>query len=221
MFGGFKTKVCAICNKPITVNNIKKHMANCDIAVKVPKRLHVDYDPNSGYSNGTRVGWNKGLTKNTSDAVRRCGETWSSRNSGRPCKESTKRKLSISLKGRIGGYKVNGGRSTRYAVTDSFGTACTLQSSYELQLSEILNKLALRWIRPAPLTYVLNDKSHKYYPDFYLCDYKIYLDPKNDYLIKIDDSKIRAVREQRLIKLAILSKADLTESRVKDVLRMW
>ena len=41
----------------------------------------------------------------------------------------------------------------------------------------------------------------RYYPDFYLPDYNVYLDPKNRYLIKVDEYKINRVIKENGIKL--------------------
>lgn len=61
---------------------------------------------------------------------------------------------------------------------DSFGTLTYLQSSYETKTAKILNDLEINWIKPGALPYILEGKTKKYYPDFLLTDYKIYLDPK-------------------------------------------
>jgi transposase len=104
--------------------------------------------------------------------------------------------------GKMGGYRKNAGRSKKFNVVDSFGNEVCLQSAYEKQVSEILNELGVKWIRPKHLKY--DDK--KYFPDFYLVDKDLYLDPKNDYLAKIDAGKIRKVCEQNLVTVLILTK---------------
>lgn len=101
-----------------------------------------------------------------------------------------------------GGYRPNAGHSQKYKVTDSFGNQVTLQSSYELLCAEILDNLQIKWIRPKSLTY--NGK--RYFPDFYLPDHDLYLDPKNDYLAKLDEQKIACVREQNSVEVVILTK---------------
>jgi len=83
-----------------------------------------------------------------------------------------------------------------------------LQSSYEYECSKLLDKLDIRWIRP---TYLVYNKIRKYFPDFYLVDYNIYLDPKNSYLIKQDRLKIDCVKEQNSVDVYILTKEQITE----------
>jgi hypothetical protein len=59
-----------------------------------------------------------------------------------------------------------------------------LGSKYELTLCKSLDNAEIRWEIPRGFKYIdPKGKSHTYYPDIYLPDYDIYLDPKNDYLI--------------------------------------
>jgi len=44
--------------------------------------------------------------------------------------------------------------------------------------------MGILWVRPKSLPYEIDGKKRKYFPDFLLVDYGIYLDPKNDFLIK-------------------------------------
>ena len=49
----------------------------------------------------------------------------------------------------------------------------------------------VEWERPIPLNWMDSEGvKHRYYPDFYLPEYNIYLDPKNSYLMKKDEEKI-------------------------------
>jgi DNA-binding Lrp family transcriptional regulator len=104
--------------------------------------------------------------------------------------------------GKMGGYRANAGRSKKFHIQDSFNNTVCLQSSYEKRTADVLNELGIRWIRPKYLKY--GDK--KYFPDFYLVDKDLYLDPKNDYLAKIDAEKIKKVCEQNLVTVLILTK---------------
>jgi len=100
-----------------------------------------------------------------------------------------------------GGYRERAGRSKKFWVKDSFGYVTCLQSSYELKLSIKLDELGIRWVRPDYLPY----GNRKYFPDFYLVDYDIFVDTKNDYLIKIDADKIQSVIKQNNVDIRILS----------------
>ncbi len=94
-----------------------------------------------------------------------------------------------------------------------------LQSSYELKVAKVLDKQNIKWIRPKPFIWVdKNNISHRYYPDFYLPDYDIYLDPKNDFLINDHSEKINLVKEQNDINLVILSKNDLNWKKILKII---
>ncbi len=116
-----------------------------------------------------------------------------------------------------GGYKERAGGGIGSYVIDSFGNKVYLQSSYEIRCSEILDELKIRWIRPKYFEYTLEGKTKKYYPDFYLVDSDVYLDPKNDYLIKMHSDKIDAVRRDHNILLFIVTEENLN----KDYFMLW
>lgn len=66
-----------------------------------------------------------------------------------------------------------------------------LDSSWELALAKRLDQLGIKWTRPEPLKWI--DKSgiyHNYFPDFYLPDYDLYLDPKNPHAAKVQKNKL-------------------------------
>jgi hypothetical protein len=55
-----------------------------------------------------------------------------------------------------------------------------LDSSWELALAVRLDEVNIKWIRPEPIKWKdSNGYEHNYFPDFYLTDYDLYLDPKN------------------------------------------
>lgn len=106
-----------------------------------------------------------------------------------------------------GGYRPNAGHSQKFYVTDSYNNNVCLQSSYEKLCSDILNELKIKWIRPKALIY----SNKKYFPDFYLTDYNIYLDPKNDFLYNKDLEKINNVIKENKVKIFILKKENLNK----------
>jgi hypothetical protein len=53
-----------------------------------------------------------------------------------------------------------------------------LESSWEVIVALELDKNNIKWIRPKFINYTLNNTRKSYYPDFYLIDYDVYLDPK-------------------------------------------
>ena len=56
--------LCKICGRSFSNKGIGTHVWRCHGA-------GVDFNPNDGYSKGSRVAWNKGLTKEISEAVER------------------------------------------------------------------------------------------------------------------------------------------------------
>ena len=108
----------------------------------------------------------------------------------------------------------------RIDITNNMGQTFVSESSYEVKTSEILNQLDIVWIRPSFFWYV-DSSGHRrrYYPDFYLPDYDIYLDPKNEYLINTDIEKIYRASEQNEIFVAIIGKNHITQKSISKLVR--
>ena len=60
--------------------------------------------------------------------------------------------------------------------------------------------MSINWVRPKALKY----DGRNYFADFYLPDYDLWLDPKNNYKALLDAEKIQKVIEQNNVKLFIL-----------------
>ena len=72
----------------------------------------------------------------------------------------------------------------------------TLDSSWELSLAQRLDELKVRWERPAPLKWKdAKGYTRNYFPDFYLPDYDLYLDPKNPYAFRVQKKKVDIISE--------------------------
>lgn len=144
-----------------------------------------------------RTSWNKGLTKSNDARVAASAIKISASVTGRaatPEAEQLRReRISRTAKerGTVGGYRANAGRTKKHIALDSFGNEVCLQSTHELRLAEILDRLQLRWKREGCFFY----GKKRYFPDFHLVDLDVYLDVKNEYLIKVDAEKIALVRE--------------------------
>ena len=127
----------------------------------------------------------------------------------------TKEELRLNaIRNKLGGYRENAGHSKKFKVKDSFGKETTLQSTYELSMSNLLNELNIKWLRPKALKY--NNKN--YFPDFYLTDYNVYIDTKNDYLIRIDNAKIQQVILENNIKLYVISLKQITKEYILSII---
>jgi hypothetical protein len=77
-----------------------------------------------------------------------------------------------------------------------------LDSTWELELAKRLDSLNIKWVRPEPLPWTdLQGKTHNYFPDFYLVDYGLYLDPKNSYAMEVQQQKLNIICKMYNIKI--------------------
>jgi len=85
----------------------------------------------------------------------------------------------------------NGSRKTKWYFNKYQNKEVLLESSWEVKIAEKLDEKNLKWIRPEPILWY-DDKNKKryYYPDFYLPDFNLYLDPKNPYCMELDKNKL-------------------------------
>lgn len=113
----------------------------------------------------------------------------------------------------LGKYPPRGGNTKKYHVPDSFGKTVHLQSSFEKKCADILNELSVKWVRPDCLRY----GKKLYFPDFYLVDFGIYLDPKNDYLAIKDQDKINSVVKENNVVVFILREFQLTTEYIQQL----
>lgn len=103
-----------------------------------------------------------------------------------------------------------------------------LGSSYEEAVAKSLDENNIKWIKPKSLKWVspIDNREHNYYPDLYLPDYDVYLEPKNDYLINNvnkhfgikDTEKVKLVEQKNNVKVIILDKEHLSWDKVKPLI---
>jgi hypothetical protein len=159
------------------------------------------------------------LTRNHSDKCpKERSPTRFPKNFGRPAWnkgiKTTVDKRNPELMGKHGGYRPNAGRSKKVKVYDSNGKLVTLQSSYENAVFEILCELGINWIRPSALKY----DGRNYFADFYLPDYDIWLDPKNDFKAKHDEEKISKVIKQNNVRLYVMLRRNISKQFLVEIL---
>lgn len=64
-------------------------------------------------------------------------------------------------------------------------------------MAQLLDSNGIGWVRPKPVPWVdLEGSTRLYYPDFYLPDHDLYLDPKNPYCMERDEEKMAAVAKK-------------------------
>lgn len=184
-------------------NSLSNHERLCP---SNPARLYVSHTQG-------KTAWNKGKTKLTDERVAKYATSLLGRIPVGRAAWTSKQKSDAAKKQGFGGYQERSGRSKKFEVIDSFGNKTVLQSTYELRCSEILTELNINWLRPKYLSY--NGK--KYFADFYLPEFDIYLDPKNKYKAIQDAEKIACVCEQNNVRVYVLTEDMLTHDYIKDI----
>jgi hypothetical protein len=140
--------------------------------------------------------WNKGLTKKDHPSILSAAQKTSrlmTGKQGRKHSEFTKELI------RDRALASNHRRLRRGIVeyTRLDGSIVSLDSSWELALAKRLDELKIRWERPDSISYVASDgRTRRYFPDFYLPDHNLYLDPKNPFAIKAQQDKINQLTKQ-------------------------
>ena len=137
---------------------------------------------------------------------------------GHPHTDKSKQYLSsIAKKNKLGGWHT----SRRF-----YYNGIRLDSTYELTFAKSLDSNNVKWKRPEPFLYRIGKEEHRYYPDFFLPEYGVYVDTKNDYLMNhvnpryglTDKQKIDLVSEQNDVKIFILDKDNLSWEKLKTLL---
>jgi len=179
---------------------------------------HYEYHKAGPHNKGGRA-WNKGLTKETNEIVKKCGLSLSNNIKNGKVKPSflgkhhtnefKQKQRENAIKQGLGGFNMRRG-------IDYNGVK--LDSSYEVELAKSLDENNVKWQRCTKFSYHMNGKLHHYTPDFFLPDYNVYLDPKNDFLIDSinpklgykDVDKIHQVEVENNIRVIILNKDQLS-----------
>lgn len=212
---------CQYCQRSCkNLNALKQHECRCKLN---PNRISLDYYKTRDNS---KCGWNKGLTKETDERVAKHSQylkeyylTHNSSFKGKHHSEKSKQKLSkIALENN---YQDHFGSHKSYNYK-----GIKFISSYEVKVAESLDLNGIKWIKPKSGIFKYKDfkgKLHSYTPDFYLPEYNVYLDPKNEYLLThinptlgySDIDKINWVMTQNNIKVLILNKDQLDWLQIK------
>ncbi len=249
-----RTKKCEICDREISLSNVSKHERyhiknenkinikeswndgdgnyQCPYCEKKYKKLgignhifrsHTERGKNF-FTNITGKIWNKGLTKETDERVRKNAESIKQAfiKNGHPSIGKTHSLESKQHLSKIAKERGIGGKTYKklYKYTMVCGKEIYMDSSYEIKVAEELDKNNIRWERSAPMKWIdASNQKHNYHADFYLLDYNIYLDPKNDYLIKKDKDKIHRASTQNNVTIIVLSKRELEWNVILDKIK--
>lgn len=214
---------CMFCGKQCkNSNSVLNHQNYCK---QNPNRILTTFEKQGAIPNFNekgRVSNRKGLTKETDRSVAKMCSTRKSRFEAgmypkREFHHSEETKARLSAVARARGF---GGKNYK-SVIEYKGVK--LDSSYELIVAQELDKHNISWVRPHRVEYITPDgKQHYYTPDFYLPEFDVYLEPKNDYLIENinpwlgykDTEKIQWVMEQNNIIVLLLDKNNLEWSAI-------
>ncbi len=212
-----KEVFCKHCGKQCkNENSLRQHELRCK---ENPE--HISSVVN-GFNNKGKDPWNIGLTKDDPRVAKQAAAS-SKALRGRtnhPQSSETRDILSIKAKERgLGGFNMR-----KAAITYN---GIKLDSSYELEVAQSLDAAGIRWNRCGRFEYQHDDGSNHYYtPDFYLPEYDVYLDPKNDYLIEhineftgmTDVEKIQRASKANNIRVIVLDKDSLTWDKIKELI---
>jgi hypothetical protein len=120
-------------------------------------------------------------------------------------------KLSDLAKARsLGGYRPHPNKGERY-------NDIWFDSKWEVKVAQSLDEHNVQWERPRK-GFVWNDSGRKYYPDFFLPEFGVYLDPKNSYLQLKDLEKINQARQRNNIRVLMLSESQLSWDEIQKLL---
>jgi len=210
--------ICPICNKEYSKMGIATHIW----------RKHTKEGAEfcnkciAGYKNGTRVAWNKGLTKEIDKRILKQSKTYKQNHSlGKHKKSIAKNKELWKQKISIGIKKYISNNPDKYIGTYKRGYVKTyiyknikLQGTYELKFAIWCDKNNINFLRnKIGFDYFYLNKTHKYFPDFYLPELNEYVEVKGYKTIKDyfkwtqfpKDKKINIVDSRVMKKLGINS----------------
>lgn len=173
---------CSYCGKECkNLNSLKQHEVRCK---ENPNRKDCKGNHKS------HVAWNKGLTKETDERVKKCGLSYTKNYNEGKFKIWCEGKLKETDE-RINNYSKKVSNTIKSKVTNndwhlSFSKARTIeyknekfQGTWEVNFAKQLDFLNIKWIRPLEkFDYIFNNEIHKYIPDFYLPEYDLYIEIK-------------------------------------------
>jgi hypothetical protein len=168
--------ICKHCKKEFEKKDIANHSRWCDLN---PKRSQYNKDLNKA----------RAAKKNFKNQY----------SYGAICSDETKEKLRAASTGKTHTEEskqkikekalASNHRRLRKGCVEYKGIL--LDSSWELELAKRLDELNVEWIRPDPIPWIDEEGvTHNYFPDFYLPEQDLYLDPKNPQAIKVQKKKL-------------------------------
>ena len=219
---------CSYCHRQCkSLNSLKQHETRC---VKNPGMNKHACGFKIAYDRGWDPSWNRGLTKetdsrvlNNSNKIKEYYNTHDGTFLGKHHTEESKARISMTM------IKKGYGGICKRKLIEYKGTV--LESTYEYVVAVSLDENNIKWVKTSRKDFKFpysdpDGVTHYYTPDFYLPDYNMYLDPKNDYLIsKVnpkfgyrDIDKIKWAEQQNGIRVLVLDKDNLTWDKISQLI---
>lgn len=204
---------CPYCDKIYSKKGISTHIW----------RNHTEsgkkHNANAGYIKGSRIIWNKGLTKETDERVKKIGETIIENYlsgkiipsfKGRKHTKETKEKISKKLS-----KNNNGGKCKWFDYEKKDGKIVKLQGTWEVRFAKVLDILDENWIKIGcgnkGHSFIWNDgiRDHYYTPDFYSEKLNKYFEVKGYWWGNDKEKMNQVIPQNPHIKIEIIRKIDL------------
>lgn len=182
---------CQYCGKQCkNLNSLKQHEVRCK---KNPNAISVrdnfsEYRLRCQSNNLLCIPWNKGLTKDTDDRVKKYGDTNHNRYAKGEikswCDGLTKEtddrikkyasKISDTISNKIENGEWHCQNRQRIEYKDSI-----FDSTWEFEFVKFLDFHNIKWVRNEhSFVYIFENSEHRYFPDLYLPDYDLYIEIK-------------------------------------------
>ena len=188
----YRVSICKICKCYVFVNNkVLDEYVFCEKCRKIVLENQIQQDIEQLH--------NKALLKD--QICVECGNIFHYHILRKTCSSEccTSRLTRKSLLNRNCGGETN---FRRFRYND-----ISMDSSWEVNVAKYMDEHNIKWQRSKKLCFMwhdeINKKRRRYHPDFYLPQLNIYIDTKNDYLIKKDAYKINQVLKEYDIKILI------------------
>lgn len=214
-------KPCSICNKKFITSDAKRSKKFCsNVCANNYSRQYVDKQK---ISKSVKMAWKRGDFDHLKSKLKInkkyklnciiCNKDFLNRlQKTKTCSKECYLKL-LSAQNR---KNPNCGGETNYKKFIYNGVH--MDSSWEVNLAKFLDLNNVEWKRSKEFVFLWTDKNNnkrRYYPDFYLPAYNLYLDPKNKFLLEKDEFKLTQVIKENNINL-IYGSLDVVITELKN-----
>lgn len=146
--------------------------------------------------NSTKYGSPYGQKKEIFQICTICNQSFIHYTNKKTCSEQCRN----ILRSHLSRQNKNCGGETNYKRYTYKGIS--FDSSWEMEIAIFLDVHKIKWARSREIVLYWMDSAgnqRRYYPDFYLEDYNLYIDPKNLYKQQLDREKINYIRKSETL----------------------